>query len=435
MEQLSNRSIASLCAEALRGLESPHESTFLELQACITRAHALLRFKRSAAERPRESRAEFWAAICNLDPILSARKHHSINGLFCLAEVMSLAALRLTFLFGRSPDKTATDLYNNSVDVAPTKFVSHYSQAEYISALQRLRAVFITTVYSQRLLTYSYALEIRGAELIFQQWSESTLCLPKFRMPVAESTIFYETNDVFNTLVWTTFCGINTAFLRIPDQLQFIDMPPPSDETLQTIERVKTWLLEKAGAIDDPTPSTALRAHFAALCIRPGDIQSARFRGKITSDVPLYVCAERQSIAEMGRINEVPRTPFHVIILQQLPKLKPCVEQESAELGLALADMIDMFLKNTDFFAKYCAPHLVVQRRWPMVRALGKRWPVLVQVFHHWQLLANDQIYVTNSFMWAFSCFLGTIKGIDAHAGILNALMETELGELLKLLP
>jgi len=355
------------------------------------------------------TRETLWAALCRQPPWVSCAVVHNGGGRFCMAELLGMAALRLTFLQARAQQRSPHPPPALELNAAPGVAVADYTMEQYMAALQLLRAALPRALYSEALLAHCYELELRGATLLANEWPESVLNLPRLRTLVHGAA--YTANTIFATTVWCVFRGVNRWLLVLPVPLPVTvlgrELCP-----LRMLGAFKEFFLRAAKATRSTSSSYVLAACYATLCLRPGDVEICRHARLVAVDEALQICAALHSAAAMESLSKALRSSAAELLVERLPAVTPgCAEP--TEVALCLAEMLDNATRAMGlpdrrcFVPRYCAIHPAAQLyhdELARLAALGP--PLLVQLSNHWQVWTAEGVQQTNSFLWALHYFV-----------------------------
>jgi hypothetical protein len=429
----------TLLSDCVSTLDSIDTGQTASCQSVVEFRRTMQLIVRSGGAECAITREELWSAICAVEPEALATEHFSPSGVgkMCVGEIGAVAALRLVLLdqarCAQVLTHTATQLYCANADVAPMTAVGRYTVGQFIFALQVLRALCTTCCYSQRLVNYCFALECRAAQLLLYEWQGSVHTLLDLRAPSTTPGMFRPNRDM-QTIVWTTFCGLNRKLIRAPADVQFVEAAPQplTPAQLRVLGAMRDWMLHKCAQLSTESCASSLAACYSTLSLQPGDRELSRFMNKDPVSSSLYVCARIKDGPEIEKINVMRGLSVKDVLEQQLPAYK-LGEPDSLEAGLCLYELLDVLSRSigcqdADAFAsRFCAPEPVFRERMDDVLQFSLYYPMLVQVFNHWQVLYQRKVYVTNSFFKALYLFLNTCEADVLGGAAAAALSAAEV--------
>jgi hypothetical protein len=376
--------------------------------------------------QPAETRAAIWRALALLEPNQIAVLHmfSRQDERMCLGELAALGALRLATRAAPTLRATASVLWpDGQADVAADTPVCQYTVTQFVRALQALRDAMTRRCYSEALVSYCQELERRGGLLLFYTWPESVCDCAPLRQPVTGGAAApqqqhqYAPSDQLRQLVWCSFTGIYRRLLQGGAYMEMRYIGAVTAEEMAALRGLHDWFTRRAAGMISDESSVVLRRLYPQTQLRPGDAEIVRFtrRGMMPNAAGVLQYASEPG--RMAAIMSQAEVPLALALRHGLPTLK-LGAPEPVEVGLCMAELLDVLTRECGraaFGLSFCISEPDLRTDPDSVREHAYSYPVVAQVFNHWQILYRDVMFVYNSFLRALYAWLHTMCELAAQ--------------------
>jgi hypothetical protein len=343
-----------------------------------------------------DARSALWTALAQVaSNTLSAQNVPADSDRpVCVGELGALAALRMTWL--------------RLVPLPPL------AMSALVRRLQVLRTAFMEEAYTPALLDTVEELECAVARMLYESGTRTLFDLdpPLCRRVRADDDTEWTAGAEFVRLAWPPLVGFHRRLLHTRCLLPENDDAPVVDEA--ACARLRLWLLRRAEqtVYRDPSPSLLrllVRAH-----MRPGDRELYRLQHPAVTTSDAGIVAASLGDTRMSDINRRAGLSPSACIRAQLPAAPPT---ESLELGLCIHDFLGMVTQGIPggAWAEYYS-QTELELDADRMQRLTIDYPMVVQVFNHWQLADNGVLSWYNCAVAAIAEWLRCLDMRGEHS-------------------
>jgi len=399
---------------AARALAAPPDAR--SSMAAARDALALLRALVAGSEPVRQPdgvRRALWRALALLDSGALTCRHTTSGGdaQMRLGELCGLAAMR-TALRCPASALSCSALWRGDSDVtADRRPVAQYTASDALSALRVLRNDMTECTLDEGLYQYCVALERRLAELIFYTHPARVHDAIDYRVTVDRAPDTYRGSQALLDVAWACLRGIYARILEAGALLHAAPEPAPDDAERAALGRLWALLRAAAGALSSDEVSTALKRHYVAQQLRPGDVELYRLAHRGIMPNAEGVMQAVSEPARMAAAMEAATLTVPRAIERHAEQFEPGAPEPQL-LSLALFDMlcIGTGMTAVGFGAGLAFAEQEVRADPDRLLRMSHTRPLLAQMFNHWQLVVRGRVVRYNSLLRSLYHWLVAVR-------------------------